>query len=57
MLERSHRRQIAGVVDMLAYHFEQGGNQAKAYPYLLQSAEQLLSRGFMAEALQLLDRA
>lgn len=56
-LERSHRRQIAGVVDMLAYHFEQGGNQAKAYPYLLQSAEQLLSRGFMAEALQLLDRA
>lgn len=56
-LERLHRRQIAGVVDMLAYHFEQGGNQAKAYPYLLQSAEQLLSRGFMAEALQLLDRA
>ena len=38
-------------------HFEQGGLAAKAYPYLLQSAEQLLSRGFMAEALQLLDRA
>lgn len=56
-LERLNRRQISQVVEDLAYHFEQGNAPAKAYPYLVQAAEKLLSRGFMAEALATLDRA
>lgn len=56
-LERINRRQIASVVESLAWHFEQGEAPAKAYPYQLQAAEQLLGRGFVAEALQFLDRA
>lgn len=55
--ERLNRRQIPLVVEILAYHFEQGEAPAKAYPYQIQAAEQLLSRGFVAEALQFLDRA
>jgi len=56
-LERLNRRQIPSVVESLAWHFEQGEAPAKAYPYQLMAAEQLLARGFVAEALQFLDRA
>lgn len=56
-MERINRRLISAVVESLAWHFEQGEAPAKAYPYQLQAAEQLLGRGFVAEALQFLDRA
>ncbi len=56
-MERINRRQIASVVESLAWHFEQGEAPAKAYPYQLLAAEQLLARGFVTEALQFLDRA
>lgn len=56
-LERLHRGQVSAIVEQLAHHFERGEAPAKAYPYLVQSAEKLLSRGFVAEALQNLDRA
>lgn len=57
VLERINRRHILTVVESLAYHFDQGDAAAKAYPYLVQSAEKLMSRGFVTEALETLDRA
>jgi tetratricopeptide (TPR) repeat protein len=56
-LERIHRRRIPYIVESLAYHFEYGEVPAKAYPYLIKSAEKLMQRTFVSEALEYLDRA
>ena len=56
-LERAQRRRLSFVVESLAYHFEQGEVPSKAYPYLIQAADKLMARTFVAEALEYLDRA
>ena len=56
-LEQQHRREIPSVVEELAWHFEKGLVPAKAFPYLVAAAEELMSRGFVVEALDYLDRA
>ena len=55
-LERLHRRQIPAVVELLAWHFEQGDAPSKAFPYQILAAEKLLGRGFVSEAMAYLDR-
>ncbi len=56
-LERLHRRRVPYIVESLAHHFEQGEVSAKAYPYLIQAADKLMQRTFVAEAIEYLDRA
>ena len=56
-LERAYRNRLGPVVDLLAYHFEQGNLVAKAYTYLSRSGEQLRKRSFYTEALEHFDRA
>jgi len=56
-LERGYRNRLGPVVDLLAYHFEQGNLVAKAYTYLSRSGEQLRKRSFYTEALEHFDRA
>jgi len=56
-LERLHRRRVPYIVEALAHHFEQGETPAKAYPYLIQAADKLMQRTFVAEAIEYLERA
>jgi tetratricopeptide (TPR) repeat protein len=56
-LERRHRKSPAQALEVMAFHFERARVPAKAYQYLLSSAERQLSRGYRREALELLDRA
>ena len=56
-LERTQRHRLSFVVESMAYHFEHGGVPSKAYPYLIQAADKLMARTFVAEALEYLDRA
>jgi tetratricopeptide (TPR) repeat protein len=56
-LERRHRKNPGAALEVMAFHFERARVPAKAYQYLLSSAERQLSRGYRREALALLDRA
>ncbi len=56
-LERRHRRNPGAALEIMAFHFERARMPAKAYQYLLSSAERQLSRGYRKQALELLDRA
>jgi len=56
-LEQRFKRRTDAVVDVLAHHYDKGSWPAKAVPYLMQAAEKLVQRTFVAEALALLDRA
>lgn len=56
-MERLYRHRIGAVVDSLAWHFEQGGVPAKAYPYLVAAGRRLYAQSFVPEAMDLYDRA
>jgi tetratricopeptide (TPR) repeat protein len=56
-LERLYRRRVPYIVESLAHHFEQGEVASKAYPYLVQAADKLMQRTFVAEAIEYLERA
>jgi tetratricopeptide (TPR) repeat protein len=57
VLERHWRGRLGPVLEVVAWHFEQGDLPAKAYPYLVRAGEHLMSRSLMAEALTAFDRA
>ena len=57
VLEELYKRRTDVVVESLSWHFEQGDEPGKAFPYLLQAAEKVRKRSFVAEALSFLDRA
>jgi len=57
VLERLWRGRLGPVLEVIAWHFEQGDLPAKAYPYLVRAGEHLMSRSLMAEALTAFDRA
>ncbi len=57
VLERLWRGRLGPVLEVIAWHFEQGELPAKAYPYLVRAGEHLMSRSLMAEALTAFDRA
>ncbi|MFH1463827.1 MAG: protein kinase [Pseudomonadota bacterium] len=57
VLERLWRGRLGSVLEMVAWHFEQGDVPAKAYPYLVRAGEHLMARSLMAEALAVFDRA
>lgn len=57
VLEETYRRRTDAVVESLSWHFEQGEQPGKAFPYLLQAAAKLQQRSFVAEAGRFLDRA
>lgn len=56
-MERLYRHRIGAVVDSLAWHFEQGGVPAKAYPYLAAAGRRLYAQSFVPEAMDVYDRA
>jgi tetratricopeptide (TPR) repeat protein len=56
-LERLWRNRLGPVLEVIAWHFEQGELPAKAYPYLVRAGEHLMSRSLMTEALTAFDRA
>ncbi len=56
-VERQQRDDLSDVVSELAYHFEQAGLAAKAYAYLVLTAQRHLSRSLFEETLVFLDRA
>ncbi len=56
-MERLYRHRIGAVVDSLAWHFEQGGVPAKAYPYLSAAGRRLYAQSFVPEAMEIYDRA
>ncbi len=56
-MERLYRHRIGAVVDSLAWHFEQGGLPAKAYPYLSAAGRRLYAQSFVPEAMDVYDRA
>ncbi len=57
VLERLWRGRLGPVLEVIAWHFEQGELPAKAYPYLVRAGEHLMSRSLMTEALTAFDRA
>lgn len=57
VLERQWRGRLGPVLEVVAWHFEQGDLPAKAYPYLVRAGEHLMSRSLMTEALTAFDRA
>ena len=57
VLEETYRRRTDAVVESLAWHFEQGEQPGKAFPYLLQAAAKLQQRSFVSEARGFLNRA
>lgn len=57
ILERRNRYALHGVVEDLAWHFEQGGVPPKAYAFLMETARKHIARGLHDEALYHLDRA
>lgn len=56
-IEEYHRRQLGGVVEELAWHFEQAGIATKASTYLRRTAERHLNHSLYHEALGFLERA
>jgi tetratricopeptide (TPR) repeat protein len=56
-MERLYRHRIDAVVGGLAWHFEQGGVPAKAYPYLAAAGRRLYAQSFVPEAMEVYDRA
>jgi tetratricopeptide (TPR) repeat protein len=48
-LERRHRKNPGAALEVMAFHFERARVPAKAYQYLLSSAERQLSRGYRAK--------
>jgi tetratricopeptide (TPR) repeat protein len=56
-LELRYRRSSTAIVELLAWHYERGAHPAKACPYLIDAGRKLVKRGFVAEALESLDRA
>ncbi|MDP6933594.1 MAG: tetratricopeptide repeat protein, partial [Myxococcota bacterium] len=56
-LERLNRHRVTSISKSLAHHFDRAGAPAKAYPYLIRAAEHLFDRGFISEALEILDKA
>ncbi len=57
ILERQYRHRPQGIVEELAFHFEQAELAPKAYAYLQMTATRHLNRSLYDEALGFLDRA
>ncbi|NOZ04868.1 MAG: tetratricopeptide repeat protein [Chloroflexi bacterium] len=56
-LEKLHAHRLDEVIDLLAYHFSEANDPARALPYTIRSAERTMNRFAYEDAVNLFERA